>query len=177
MHVAYDLTIVSPCPSPLQIIYTYTFQWKNVWNSIVFQEINIVKNVIIYHQENRIDQWIEYRQRRDIAQWGKACKLERYSPTWTPSGKQASVHRVMTFVQSSRTGKTTKTHIVQRCLQIKVKMTKHKTQGHDLWEGGRKGRRTEIWKGAGNCLLGTWTLTVLFISHLLTISMFMIIAD
>lgn len=48
--------------------------------------------------------------------------------------------RMMTFVQSSRTGKATKTHIVQRCLQIelnlKVKMTKHKTQGHDLWEGG-----------------------------------------
>lgn len=61
--------------------------------------------------------------------------------TWTPSGKQASVHRVMTFVQSSRTGKTTKTHIVQRCLQIKVKMTKHKTQGHDLWERGRTEQR------------------------------------
>lgn len=40
---------------------------------------------------------------------------------------------------------------------------------------------TKIWKGAGNCLLfkllGTWTLTVLFISYLLTISMFMMIAD
>lgn len=40
---------------------------------------------------------------------------------------------------------------------------------------------TKIWKGAGNCLLfkllGTWTLTVLFISYLLIISMFMMIAD
>lgn len=70
-----------------------------------------------------------------------------------------------------------------------MKMTKHKNQGHGLWEGGKKrgrmGQRigskwlmSAIGKEWVNCFLNCWVPghSVLFISSLLNVSMFMKIA-